>query len=202
MVRDNSNDLLFQSSVSTPVIAFQHNDFKEGYFNGSISIHHGRHEWKAGVRVGRFVLARKLQHGSRCTDPQTPCASNWHGTPRSFAFTGSRPDLEQSAFVQDAIRLGKWTVNAGLRWDHYQLLVNQNALSPRLCDLALLSLSWISFFTPPTIAVFQTPSFENILLSSSSAAEALDTSVSAVTAGSALSWQLLRSGLDERILRE
>ena len=41
------------------------------------------------------------------------------------------PDLEQSAFVQDLIRLGKWTINAGLRWDHYQLLLNRQAVDPR-----------------------------------------------------------------------
>ena len=28
--------------------------------------------------------------------------------------------------------MGDWTVSAGLRWDHYQLLVNQNAFSPRV----------------------------------------------------------------------
>jgi TonB dependent receptor len=50
----------------------------------------------------------------------------------TFAFQGHRPDLEQAAYVQDLIRLGNSTVSAGLRWDHYQLLVNQNAVSPRL----------------------------------------------------------------------
>jgi len=35
------------------------------------------------------------------------------GTPATFAFTGSRPDLEQAAFLQDLIHLGNWTVNAG-----------------------------------------------------------------------------------------
>ncbi len=43
----------------------------------------------------------------------------------------NRPDLEQSAFVQDLIRLGNWTINAGLRWDHYQLLLNRQAVDPR-----------------------------------------------------------------------
>jgi len=67
-------------------------------------------------------------------------------------------------------------VNAGLRWDHYQLLLNQNAVSPRVA---------ISHYFPSAgldvhvsyDRIFQTPSFENILLSSSPAAEAIDTSV-------------------------
>jgi len=68
--------------------------------------------------------------------------------------------------VQDLIRLGDWTVSAGLRWDHYQLLVNQNALSPRVGVSRYFAkanlLAHVSYDR-----VFQTPSFENILLSSS-----------------------------------
>ena len=33
--------------------------------------------------------------------------------------------------MQDQIRLGNWTINAGLRWDHYQLLLNRQAVEPR-----------------------------------------------------------------------
>ncbi|MGA7662319.1 MAG: carboxypeptidase-like regulatory domain-containing protein, partial [Candidatus Sulfotelmatobacter sp.] len=39
MVRDNSDDLN-SNSGSWPIAAFLHNDFREGYFNASISIHH------------------------------------------------------------------------------------------------------------------------------------------------------------------
>ena len=169
MVRDNSNDL-FSNPLSTPVIAFQHNDFKEGYFNGSISIHHGRHEWKAGVESDVLFLHENFS--DVITDPTRFDG----GTPASFAFTGSRPNLEQSAFVQDAIRLGKWTVNAGLRWDHYQLLVNQNAVSPRL-SIARYFPSLDLILHVSYDRVFQTPSFENILLSSSAAVQSLNPSV-------------------------
>ena len=97
----------------------------------------------------------------------------------TFAFTGTRPDLEQAAYVQDLIRLGNWTINAGLRWDHYQLLVNQNAVSPRLAVsryFPTLGLNIHGAFD----RIFQTPSFENILLSSSPEAETIDTSAPAV----------------------
>jgi outer membrane receptor for Fe3+-dicitrate len=57
-------------------------------------------------------------------------------------------------------------MSAGLRWDHYQLLVNQNAVSPRL--------SVARYFPKLGVVVhasydriFQTPSSDNILLSSS-----------------------------------
>ena len=97
----------------------------------------------------------------------------------TFAFTGSRPDLEQAAYVQDLIRLGNWTVNAGLRWDHYQLLVNQNAVSPRLAVSRYFPTLGLNVHVSYD-RIFQTPSFENILLASSPAAEAIDTSVPAL----------------------
>jgi outer membrane receptor for Fe3+-dicitrate len=97
----------------------------------------------------------------------------------TFAFRDSHPDLEQSAYVEDLIRLGNWTINTGLRWDHYQLLINQNAVSPRVATsryFATLGLNIHGAYD----RIFQTPSNENILLSSSPEAESLDTSVPAV----------------------
>lgn len=166
MVRDNSNDL-YSNPLSTPIIVFQHNYFREGYFNGSISVHHGRNEWKAGVESDATFLHENFNDA--ITDP----TQFDDGTPLTFAFAGSHPDLEQSAYLQDLIRLGSWTVSAGLRWDHYQLLVKKQSLSPRL--------SVSRYFKPADLVlhasydrVFQTPSFENILLSSSTDVTALD----------------------------
>ena len=45
--------------------------------------------------------------------------------PLAFQFADRRRGNEQSAFVQDLIHLGAWTISAGLRWDHYQLLLNR-----------------------------------------------------------------------------
>lgn len=60
-------------------------------------------------------------------------------TPATFAFAGSRPEIDQSGYAQDLIRLGNLKVSAGLRWDHYQLLVNQNAVKgPYECLQAVL----------------------------------------------------------------
>jgi hypothetical protein len=174
MVRDTSNHLN-SNDGAWPIAAFLHNDFKEGYFNAAVSIHHGRHEWKAGLESDNLFLHEKFNDiiTANPTDPNYPFDP---GTPAAFAFAGSRPDLEQSVFVQDLIHLGKWTVNAGLRWDHYQLVVNQNAVSPRF--------SIAHHFPAANLIVhasydrvFQTPSFENILLASSPTAVSLDSSV-------------------------
>jgi hypothetical protein len=183
MARDNSNDF-YSNPSSWPLIATQHNDFKEIYFNSSFSVHHGRQEWKAGVESDATFLHENFSYlMPDCVNPPDPQCPITLGIldagATAFAFAGSRPDLEQSAFVQDLIRLGNWTVNAGLRWDHYQLLLNQNAVSPRVAISRYFPSIGMNLHASYD-RVFQTPSFENILLASSPAAEALDTSVPAV----------------------
>jgi len=169
MVRDTSNDLT-SNPESTPVIAFLHNNFREGYFNGALSVHHGRQEWKAGVESDVLFLHENFN--DVITDP----TQFDPGTPSTFAFTGNRPDIEQSAYVQDLIRLGNWTVSAGLRWDHYQLLVNQNAVSPRLSVSRYFPSAGLVIHASYD-RVFQTPSSENILLSSSAQVVSLNSNV-------------------------
>jgi hypothetical protein len=159
MVRDNDQSTT-SNQFSTPIIFFQDNGFREGYFKGTLSIHRGRHEWKVGVESDATFLREKFNYQITDFSQFDP------DTPSTFSFSGNRPDLEQSAFVQDQVRLGHWTLSAGLRWDHYQLLVNQNALSPRV---------GVAYYIPKADLVlhasydrvFQTPESQNILLSSS-----------------------------------
>jgi hypothetical protein len=183
MARDNSTDFT-SNPASWPLIATNHNDFKEIYFNGTVSVHHGRQEFKAGVEADNIFLHENTSYLiPDCTNPNDPqCPINigiLDSGATTFAFTGSRPDLEQSAYVEDAIRLGNCSVNAGLRWDHYQLEVNQNAVSPRISISRYLPSVGVNIHGSYD-RIFQTPSFENILLASSPAAEAIDTSVAAV----------------------
>jgi hypothetical protein len=174
MARDNHSD--FNSNPSSwPVIVFQHNDFKEEYFNSSMTAVKGRHEWKAGVEADNVFLHENYSdivtaNPAYASYPFDP------GTAPAFAFTGSRPDLEQAAFVQDLMHFGNWTVDAGLRWDHYQLLLNQNFFSPRFSAARnfpsanlIVHASWDR--------IFQTPSFENILLSSSPQVQSFEPTV-------------------------
>jgi hypothetical protein len=159
MVRDNANDSNSNAN-STPIEIFQHNFFHEGYFKGTATIDHGRNEWKFGIESDNTFLNENFSYII------TDLSQFDTGTPQTFSFLGSRPDLEQSAFVQDRISLKNWTISAGLRWDHYQLFLNRQALDPRFsisryfpCAGLLLHFSYDR--------VFQTPSFENILVSSS-----------------------------------
>jgi hypothetical protein len=169
MVRDNAND--FNSNPqSTPVEVFQHNRFRESYVKASLTADRGRNEWKIGVESDNTFLHENLSY--LITDP----TRFDDGTPTTFAFAGQRPDLEQAAFVQDLLRLGNWTIGAGLRWDHYQLLLNKQAFQPRFSISRYLpSAGLILHFSYDR--VFQTPSSENLLLSSSIQIESLDPDV-------------------------
>jgi TonB-dependent receptor-like protein len=165
MARDNAND--FNSNPeSTPIEIFQRNFFREAYFKGTATVDHGRNEWKIGVESDNLFLNENFNY--KITDPTQFDPA----TPATFSFLGSRPDLEQSAFVQDQILLKNWTINAGLRWDHYQLILNRHGVDPRLAISRYFpSASLLVHFSYDR--VFQTPSFENILLSSSTTIESI-----------------------------
>ncbi len=161
MVRDLSAGLS-SNPMATPIRAQQDRGFRELYLKGTVSAHLGAHEWKAGVdaEIGRI----RESFGYRITDPSQFDPD----TPQLFDFADRADDREQAVFVQDQMRLGAWTVSAGLRWDHYQLLVDESALSPRL------GISWSRPAAQVVVRAsydraFQTPAVENLLLASSSA---------------------------------
>jgi hypothetical protein len=169
MFRNNANDLN-SNDASTPILATQHNFFNEAYFKATLSHQWKNHELKAGLESDNTFLHENFAY--TLTDP----TQFDDGTPPTLAFLQHRPDLEQSAFLEDLIRLGPWTISAGLRWDHYQLILNQNAASPRLSIgryIPRLNLVLHASYD----RIFQTPSNENILISSSPQITSLDPSV-------------------------
>jgi TonB-dependent Receptor Plug Domain len=195
MVRDNSNDF-YSNPNSIPVYVEQHNSFREGYFKAAVTINHGRQEWKAGVESDNIFLHENtcytvteddddddaqlttLRH-LRSIRPRdaapfgSSCAAVADDDDPPFIYQDQRPDLEQSAFLQDRIRLGNWTIAAGLRYDHYQLILNDWALQPRFSIARYFpSANTVLHFSYDR--VFQTPSFENLLLSSSTQVESID----------------------------
>ena len=166
MVRDTSNDF-YSNTYATPILVTQHNWFREGYFRGVVTAVHGRHEFKFGVESDNTYLNENF--GFIITDP----TQFDPGTPSPFSFAANRPDLEQSAFVQDLVHLGNWTISAGLRWDHYQLILNRQAVDPRISIARYFPSAGLVVHASYD-RVFQTPSNENILLSSSTAATLLN----------------------------
>lgn len=169
MARDDSGRLA-SNHESTPIIAGQQRGFREAYVKGDVSVHHGRHEFKAGADLDYASIHERFNYAI------TDFAHFDPDTPASFEFSGRGLDREQSVYAQDLIRLGRWTLSAGLRWDHYQLVVDRNAFSPRL------GIAWYwpradMVFHGSYDRVFQTPAAENILLASSPAIIALNPQV-------------------------
>jgi hypothetical protein len=165
MVRHNAREL-DSNTNPTPIAAFQHNHFDEVYFKATYARHTGRHEFKTGVESDSTFLHENFTYN--ITDP----TQFDPGTAPTLAFTAGRPDLEQSAFAEDLVHFNDWTASLGLRWDHYQLLLNRHALSPRLA-VARAFRSRDLLLHASYDRVFQTPAFENILLSSSSAVNSI-----------------------------
>ncbi|GAC1416059.1 MAG: hypothetical protein NVSMB62_05070 [Acidobacteriaceae bacterium] len=166
MLRDDTKDLL-PSTNPTPIAAVAHNGFQEAYFKAGYTQLNGRYEFKAGTESDSTFLRENFRYAitnSTFFDP---------GVSASFTFAAHRPDLEQSAWLEETARFGKWTARAGLRWDHYQLVVNENAFSPRFSLARYFprvgSVVHVSFDR-----IFQTPSSQNILLSSSAQIESLN----------------------------
>ena len=164
MVR-NLSAKLWSNAESTPIAASQDRGFREFYLNGSVSGHRGVHEWKAGADMSAGTVREEFAY--TITDDDDFDSD----VPTEFAFDDRRPNREQALFVQDQIRSGPWTVNAGLRWDHYSLVVEDNAFSPRL------AVAWSPakdlVFRASYDRVFQTPGIENLLLASTDEFERL-----------------------------
>jgi outer membrane cobalamin receptor len=159
MVRDVSATL-WSNAASTPIVASQDRGFRELYAKAAVAAHAGVHELKVG---GDFIVADLREtFAYRITDP----GAFDDDTAPAFGFDGVHGNREQALFVQDQIRMGAWTVNAGLRWDHYGLLVDDYAFSPRLAA-AWASPSGDLLVRAAYDRVFQTPAIENLLLASS-----------------------------------
>jgi len=159
MVRDLTAQL-WSNPQSTPVFVEQDRGFREGALIGGVTIEDERHTLKFGgdLRVNRirerFLLAEPDEL------PEF-----------DVSFDDRERSTETSLFIQDNLRLGNFSAGAGLRFDHYNLLIEDNAFSPRVA---------LGYYIPRADLmlrasydrIFQPPPMENLLLSS--AAESLD----------------------------
>jgi hypothetical protein len=161
-VRDVSATL-DSDPLSTPVIAAQDRGFREGYSNASLSGHRGRHEWKLGAEAsygsirehfGYHIVTYQIA-GQEIFDPSLP---------QDYAFAGHALDREQSAYVRDTLTSGPLTFSGGIRYDHYSLLTEEHAFSPRL-GIAWSLQQTGTVFHASYDRVFGTPPFENLLVS-------------------------------------
>lgn len=162
-VRGSVEDLsanLWSNSLSTPIVAAQQRGFRRGYLNVDVSENKGPHDLNFGGDAIYNPVTEALQY--RITNPSyfDP------GTAPEFNFYDRRLDREQALWAQDNIHLGKLTLSAGLRFDHYSFVVHDHAFSPRL------GAAWYSPAADLVLRfsydrVFETPAAENLLLASS-----------------------------------
>jgi hypothetical protein len=163
-VRDVSSDL-WSNPLSSPIIASQGRDYREEYWDASLLGHAGSHEWKAGTQ-GRYAsVDEKFGYDIVAYDIDgVPVFDD--DVPPSFRFSGHKPDREQAVYGQDLIRARNFTFSLGLRFDHYDFLVDETAWSPRLgmaYNINRLGLVVHAAYD----RTFGTPPFENSLVSSS-----------------------------------
>lgn len=164
---------LWSNTLSTPIIAAQQRGFRRSYLRASLSASKKHHDLKFGGDAHYAPVTEALQY--QITDPGYFDA----GTPPNFNFYDHRLDRDQSLFAQDSMRFGNLTVSAGLRYDHYSLLVKANAWSPRT------GIAWYwkkadvrLYFSYDR--VFITPAMENLLLASSPQVDVVDPSVARI----------------------
>ncbi len=161
MVRDLTS-LLWSNPFSTPVYIEQDRGFREGAVIGNITIENEYHT----LKFGGDLRVNKIREGFVIAEPDELPEIDLN-------FQDRRRSTEVGLFVQDHLRLGDFAANLGLRFDRYDLLIEENAVSPRIA---------LSYYVRPADLVlrasydrvFQPPPMENLLLSSGAAGLDLD----------------------------
>jgi len=159
MARDSSATLT-ANDLSTPIRPQQDRGSRDRYLSLNIATQHGGHEFKAGGQFSRARLREQFEY--TISDPTVFDAD----VPLQFSFAGAHTGHTEGVFAQDRYRRGPWTLSAGLRWDHYNLVEADSALSPRLsaayCFAPLGLVAHASYDR-----AFEEPPTENLLLASS-----------------------------------
>jgi TonB-dependent receptor-like protein/carboxypeptidase family protein len=178
--REN-NAKLISNTLSTPVVANQDRTLQNYGGIGSLSMTRGSHNIKFG---GQFTITPVDEHFSFYPTEQFadlvdeegnvfPNPVNNFNAANPFVFDQSKTGRTLSAYIQDRFTVFKnLTLDLGVRYDNYKLLIHEQALSPRVA---------VAYYIPKTQTtlrasynrLFQPPPAENLLLASSSAAAAL-----------------------------
>ena len=164
---------LSPSAGDTPVTAWQ--DRTQQTFNANVRYSRisGRHNLRMGLDYQNYALHERFRFA--VTDPNfDPDLAAYTlplgGSP--FRFDSSARGSLSSAFLQDHIRMGRFTATLGLRYDSYRFLAQGTQWQPRI-GLAYHLKETGTVLRIAYNRLYQTPPNENLLLSSSDAAAAL-----------------------------
>ncbi|MFL6275037.1 MAG: TonB-dependent receptor [Blastocatellia bacterium] len=182
---------LISNPLSTPVAAFQDRRLTNYGFISSLSFAGHGHTLKTGIQYTRTPVRENFSFyptDASAFAPITDENGNEFANPvlqfsaaNPFVFRDERTGRTMSGFVQDRFSpFQNFTIDAGVRFDDYRLLIHQHAFSPRI---------GVAYSIPKTQTVirasynrlFQPPPVENLLLASSEQAARL--SPLAVTTG-------------------
>ena len=176
--RSSTARLLDPNITGIPFFVEQNRRQRSEGLSASILREWNINQIKAGFEVRRvplneqFSLAVTDPPGVEGIDPEAPIFDFTPSSP--FQFSGRRTGVLSSAFVEDRVRLGaNLTIDAGLRFDHPDLVVHDNALSPRIGFSYRISRTNTVLHAAYN-RLFQIPPIENILLSSSPATAVLE----------------------------
>jgi len=176
-----NNAQLISNTLSTPVVANQDRTLQNYGAIGSLALTRRSHNIKLG---GQVTITPVDEHFNFYPTEQFPDLVDEEGNvfpnpvnnfnaANPFVFNQSKTGRTLSAYVQDRFTAFKnLTLDLGVRYDNYKLLIGEQQLSPRL---------GLAYFIPKTKTtlrasynrLFQPPPAENLLLASSSAAAAL-----------------------------
>ncbi|MDT4952658.1 MAG: hypothetical protein QOJ02_796 [Acidobacteriota bacterium] len=172
---------LTSNPLATPVVAFQDRTLQNYGGLASLALTRGTHNIKIGTQVTitplhenfSFYPTRPFDNIVDENGTVFPNPINSFTAANPFNFTGRRTGRTLSAYAQDRFPLFKnFTLDVGLRYDNYKLLIKESAFSPRI---------GIAYFIPRTQTtlrasynrLFQPPPAENLLLASSAQAAAI-----------------------------
>lgn len=175
------NAELTSNARSTPVAAFQNRTLQNTGGIIGISVIKGKNTFKFGGQL--TVTPVRENFSFYPTEPfadlidengnSVPNPVNNFTAAHPFVFNGRRTGRIFSFYAQDKFSPFKnFTIDAGIRYDNYRLIIKDNGFSPRL---------GIAYYIPQTGTtlrasynrLFQMPPSENLLLASSAEAAAL-----------------------------
>lgn len=172
---------LFPSTGDTPVTAHQARRLGTYNINARYNRVAGRHTWRGGVDYQRFPLREHFNFAITRPDfnPEDSEEFNPALLPYDltrggdwFRFSGRNAGSLSSAFVQDTMRLGRFVVTLGIRFDSYRFLSQGVQWQPRV-GVAYHLKETGTVLRASYNRTYQTPPNENLLLANSREAESL-----------------------------
>jgi hypothetical protein len=166
---------LLPSFGDTPVTASQARQATTFNVGAKWNRDTGRHAWRIGADYQHFPISEAFTFGVTDANFNHPDADDFIATLKPhdlvrggslFRFSESRAGSLYTGFLQDTLRLGRFVISLGARYDAYRFLARGAQIQPRL-GIAYHLRETSTVFRASYNRTYQTPPTENLLLSSS-----------------------------------